>query len=85
LSYFDKKKLQNEKYLDLKELLLNSENILKVIKSLIDSAMYYKKYDVILFVLKKYILDLKTQDLIPFILLLLVSFKDDTFNNEFKL
>ena len=52
-----KKKKNFEK--DLKELILSSNNKLKVIKSLLSSTMYTKQYDVTLFVLKKYILDLK--------------------------
>ena len=43
----------------MKELILSSDNKLKVIKSLLSSTMYTKQYDVTLFVLKKYILDLK--------------------------
>ena len=56
-----KKIRKNKKILDkdLKELRLNFENRLKVIKSLLSSTMYTKQYDVTLFVLKKYILDLK--------------------------
>ena len=56
-----KKIRKNKKILDkdLKELKLNFDNRLKVIKSLLSSTMYTKQYDVTLFVLKKYILDLK--------------------------
>lgn len=55
------KSIKKQKTMDqgLKELILSSDNKLKVIKSLLSSTMYTKQYDVTLFVLKKYILDLK--------------------------
>ena len=56
--------------LELNELKLGKDNRTKLIKALLGATMHTKQYDISQFVLKKYILDLTSFDLIPMVALL---------------